>query len=124
MLLKFIPFKKPCIANSDSLTSMMDNDDENYDQETWFYCSFVKPGRHDYIIRYTWINPDRDHVLDEKGVTMPTILGKLSLKNLSQKTSNTIEQKRKMWHKDMYLHEFIGGYRTEDVPMCKCCSNG
>jgi hypothetical protein len=57
----------------------LENDDELYDQDTWFYCSFVKPGRHDYVVRYTWINPDRDPELDEKGVTMPTILGKLNL---------------------------------------------
>jgi len=83
MLLKLIPFKKPCVANSDSLTSLMDNDEERHDQENWFYCSFVKPGRHDYIVRKSWINPDRDPDLDEKGITMPTILGKLNLKNLS-----------------------------------------
>jgi hypothetical protein len=102
----------------------LENDDELYDQDTWFYCSFVKPGRHDYVVRYTWINPDRDPVLDEKGVTMPTILGKLNLPNLSQKTSSLIEQKRKAWNKELYLHEFIGGFRAEDVPICKFRSNG
>lgn len=71
-------------------------------------------------MRYTYSDVDRDSDLDTRGVTMPTILNKLAMKNLSQTYSNQIERKKKMWNKDMYVHEFISGYRTEDIPLCKC----
>jgi hypothetical protein len=51
-------------------------------EEVFFHCAFVKPGRHDYVVRFTHMEFNRDEEVDEKGITMNTITGKLNL-NLS-----------------------------------------
>lgn len=73
--------KKPCIANLESITSLSEEFDVT--KEIYFYCSFVKPGRHDYVVRYTHHEPDRNDAEDAKGFKIPILKGKLTLNNLS-----------------------------------------
>lgn len=95
--MQLINFKRPTIANYDSLTSLMDNDDE---MEPSFYATFVKPGLHDYVVRFTHSDLERDYELDaaKAAITMPTVLGKKTMaKGLSQNLTNAIFRKKKMW---------------------------
>lgn len=51
---------------------------------------------------------------------MPVILGKLSMgMNFSKSLKTNILQKKREFNTDMYVHEFIAGHRTEEIPHCK-----
>jgi hypothetical protein len=62
LILHSIPFKRPAIANYECLSSL--TDERTGDIEPYFYCCFVKPGLHDYVVRYTKFNVNRDQDLD------------------------------------------------------------
>lgn len=125
LVLHSIPFKRPSIANYECITSM--TDEKTGDIEPYFYCSFVKPGLHDYVVRYTNIDVERDEELDSptKGIVMPVVLGKIAMSmNYSKSLKKEILQKKKEFNSDMYVHEFIAGHRTEDIPHCKSKCDG
>ena len=116
MILKLIPLKKPNIANVQSLTSVSEEFDVT--EEIFFHCAFIKPGRHDYVVRFTHHEFDRDTEVDEKGITMNTIEGKLNL-NLSGRFQRQIDRKKNLKQREIYIHEFIASFRQEELPQCK-----
>jgi hypothetical protein len=96
------------------------NQDE--DDEVYFSTYFIKPGRHDWIVRFTQSFLDRDTDLDKgNGMLMPAIMGKISLQGLSalgasKAFQNDVFRKKKAWEGEVYVHDFISGHRMEDLP--------
>lgn len=59
--------------------------------DTYFYANFCKPGRHDYVVRYTHSDLERDTEMDKgkNARVMPMVLGKVAMGlGMGQKETN------------------------------------
>lgn len=100
IILKFFPDKNPLITNSDSLSSLSSSVDKL--NGLFFYCAWVKPGRHTYLIKH-----DGDFVYEETAESQ-----------YQKKIDNFMATKMspgKKSDKSFYVHELLAGFRTEPI---------
>ena len=100
IIMKFFPDKNPLITNSQSLSSLSSSVDKL--NGLYFYCTWIKPGRHTYLIKH-----DTDNIYSdtEEGQYSKKIDNFMATKMSPGKKST----------KNFYVHELLAGFRTEPI---------
>jgi hypothetical protein len=81
-----IPYKKPMIANVQNLSSLSEEFELG---EVYIHFAFLKPGKHTYVVRKTFLDLDRGDDDDKFGFTAVALKGSNELK-LSEKLKGDI----------------------------------
>ena len=111
LVMDMIPYKKPMIANVQNLSSLSEEFELG---EVYIHFTFLKPGRHTYVVRKTYLDLDRGEDDDKYGYTEQAMKGSNDLK-LSEKLKGDIKRKIMAKARDFYVHELLAHIRPEDV---------
>ena len=113
--MELIPFKKPMIANVQNITSLSEQFELG---DVYIHLSFLKPGKHTYIVRKTYMELERGEDDDKHGFTTKIMQGDSSIK-VSQSLMNEIKRKKLAMDREFYVHELLASVRPEEIPECK-----